>query len=60
MKLEKQLPLFLGMCKIQYSESPIDYTGTGINAFDLNAATQANEGQVSFYIQFIFSLVLFI
>jgi len=34
-----------GMCKIQYSESPIDYSGTGINAFDLSAAGTANSGQ---------------
>jgi len=34
-----------GMCKIQYSESPIDTTGTGINAFDLQATIQGNEGQ---------------
>merc|ERR1719384_2095086 len=31
-----------GMCKIQYSESPIDYSGTGINAFDLSHATAAH------------------
>ena len=42
------------MCKIQYSESPIDSAATpvanaatGINAFDLGAANAADQGQVS-------------
>jgi len=42
-----------GMCKIQYSESPIDSaatpvadTASGINAFDLGAANSADRGQV--------------
>jgi len=34
-----------GMCKIQYSESPIDTTGTGINAFDLQATVNGELGQ---------------
>ena len=45
---------FTGMCKIQYSESPIDSaatpvadTASGINAFDLGAANSADRGQVS-------------
>ena len=40
------------MCKIQYSESPIDTTGTGINAFDLQATINGEKGQVEFYLYF--------